>query len=174
MEFVMAPNLHWPDTMFSYDHATGVMYTCDAFGMHYCTEEPFDTDVQAIMPHYRWEAESICTSRFHVPVQRHNVNAMSPVGERNNAADLGLLSVLVELTKIFMLSLLLYMCLLVSILHHYASLCSDVPWQQRCSCHWLTGCRAAVTLRLQVLLRLPDEAQRKVCDHCTAQGECYL
>lgn len=23
MEFVMAPNLHWPDTMFSFDHATG-------------------------------------------------------------------------------------------------------------------------------------------------------
>ena len=38
MEFVMAPNLHWPDTMFTYDHATGVMYTCDAFGMHYCSE----------------------------------------------------------------------------------------------------------------------------------------
>lgn len=54
MEFVMAPNLHWPDTMFSYDHATGVMYTCDAFGMHYCTEDPFDTDVETIMPHYRF------------------------------------------------------------------------------------------------------------------------
>jgi flavorubredoxin len=37
VEFVMAPNLHWPDTMFSYDHATGVMYTCDAFGLHYCS-----------------------------------------------------------------------------------------------------------------------------------------
>ena len=23
MEFVMAPNLHWPDTMFTFDHATG-------------------------------------------------------------------------------------------------------------------------------------------------------
>jgi flavorubredoxin len=23
IEFVMAPNLHWPDTMFSFDHATG-------------------------------------------------------------------------------------------------------------------------------------------------------
>ena len=23
IEFIMAPNLHWPDTMFSYDHATG-------------------------------------------------------------------------------------------------------------------------------------------------------
>lgn len=25
MEFVMAPNLHWPDTMFSFDHATGAL-----------------------------------------------------------------------------------------------------------------------------------------------------
>jgi hypothetical protein len=122
----MAPNLHWPDTMFSYDHATGaallcvavcvralvqlcvcvcvrgvawcsvvlcsvartgcatptdcpkrplacqccprnprhpsphpklaatgVMYTCDAFGMHYCSQDPFDTGVDVIMPHYR-------------------------------------------------------------------------------------------------------------------------
>ena len=23
VEFVMAPNLHWPDTMFSFDHKTG-------------------------------------------------------------------------------------------------------------------------------------------------------
>lgn len=23
MEFVMAPNLHWPDTMFSFDHKSG-------------------------------------------------------------------------------------------------------------------------------------------------------
>ena len=38
LEFVMAPNLHWPDTMFSLDHATNVMYTCDAFGLHYCDE----------------------------------------------------------------------------------------------------------------------------------------
>ena len=38
IEFVMAPNLHWPDTMFSYDHATSVVFTCDAFGMHYCSE----------------------------------------------------------------------------------------------------------------------------------------
>ena len=49
----MAPNLHWPDTMFTYDHGTGIMYTCDAFGTHYCTGEAFDTDVQAMMPHFR-------------------------------------------------------------------------------------------------------------------------
>ncbi|CAL8463908.1 g3443 [Coccomyxa elongata] len=54
IEFVMAPNLHWPDTMFSFDHATGVMYTCDAFGAHYCQEDPFDTALQPLAPHFRF------------------------------------------------------------------------------------------------------------------------
>ena len=38
LDFVPAPNLHWPDTMFTYDHKTQLLYTCDAFGMHYCSE----------------------------------------------------------------------------------------------------------------------------------------
>ena len=38
IEFVIAPNLHWPDTIFSFDRATQILYTCDAFGMHYCSE----------------------------------------------------------------------------------------------------------------------------------------
>ncbi|KAI7837261.1 hypothetical protein COHA_008875 [Chlorella ohadii] len=54
LEFVMAPNLHWPDTMFSYDHGTGVMYTCDAFGMHYCSEDPYDSQLAPLEPHYRF------------------------------------------------------------------------------------------------------------------------
>ncbi|KAF5832340.1 flavin reductase-like protein [Dunaliella salina] len=54
MEFVMAPNLHWPDTLFTYDHLTGVMYTCDAFGLHYCDENPFDVDLKKIQQHYRF------------------------------------------------------------------------------------------------------------------------
>ncbi|GMH33319.1 hypothetical protein BSKO_01153 [Bryopsis sp. KO-2023] len=54
LEFVMAPNLHWPDTMFSYDRASGIMFTCDAFGMHYCTEDPFDSHLKDIESHYRF------------------------------------------------------------------------------------------------------------------------
>lgn len=54
LEFVMAPNLHWPDTMFSYDPLTGIMFTCDAFGMHYCSEDPMDTDLEVIVPHFRF------------------------------------------------------------------------------------------------------------------------
>eukprot|EP00438_Fugacium_kawagutii_P028986 Skav211308 [mRNA] locus=scaffold3605:34076:39426:+ [translate_table: standard] len=53
LEFVIAPNLHWPDTMFTFDHKTGVLFTCDAFGMHYCSEHPEDVEgVKDLLPHY--------------------------------------------------------------------------------------------------------------------------
>ena len=52
LRFIMAPNLHWPDTMFSFDPATKLMYTCDAFGSHYCTEDMFDVNLEAVLPHY--------------------------------------------------------------------------------------------------------------------------
>ena len=48
LEFVSAPNLHWPDTIFTYDRKTQVLYTCDAFGMHYCDEPTFDEDLDLI------------------------------------------------------------------------------------------------------------------------------
>ncbi|VEP15400.1 putative diflavin flavoprotein A 1 [Hyella patelloides LEGE 07179] len=48
LEFVSAPNLHWPDTIFTYDYKTQVLYTCDAFGMHYCDEPTFDEDLSLI------------------------------------------------------------------------------------------------------------------------------
>lgn len=54
LEFVNAPNLHWPDTIFSYDAGTQVMFTCDAFGMHYCSESTFDEDLGAIEADYRF------------------------------------------------------------------------------------------------------------------------
>ena len=33
---------------------TGVMFTCDAFGAHYCTVDAFDTELEALAPHYRF------------------------------------------------------------------------------------------------------------------------
>ena len=32
----------------------GVMFTCDAFGAHYCTDDAFDTELEALAPHYRF------------------------------------------------------------------------------------------------------------------------
>jgi len=59
LKFIMAPNLHWPDTMFSFDPASKLMYTCDAFGSHYCTEDVFDSNLEAVMPHYRFYYECL-------------------------------------------------------------------------------------------------------------------
>ena len=54
IEFVNAPNLHWPDTIFSYDHKSGILFTCDAFGMHYCSDATYDEDLKAIEKDYRF------------------------------------------------------------------------------------------------------------------------
>lgn len=54
LEFVSAPNLHWPDTMFTYDRQTQILYTCDAFGLHYCDEYTFDEDLGAIEADFRF------------------------------------------------------------------------------------------------------------------------
>ncbi|WP_017301021.1 diflavin flavoprotein [Nodosilinea nodulosa] len=42
LTFISAPNLHWPDTMLTYDGSTGVLYTCDVFGLHYCDDSLYD------------------------------------------------------------------------------------------------------------------------------------
>jgi flavorubredoxin/flavin reductase (DIM6/NTAB) family NADH-FMN oxidoreductase RutF len=53
LEFVIAPNLHWPDTIFSYDHKTQTLFTCDAFGMHYCNDFTFDEDLEPLEPDFK-------------------------------------------------------------------------------------------------------------------------
>ena len=59
LEFLNAPNLHWPDTIFTYDHKTQTLFTCDAFGAHFCTDDPFDEDLEALSPDYRFYYECL-------------------------------------------------------------------------------------------------------------------
>ncbi|MBW4625831.1 MAG: flavin reductase [Brasilonema octagenarum HA4186-MV1] len=59
LEFVIAPNLHWPDTIFSFDHKTQTLFTCDAFGMHYCSDSTFDEDLKAIEADYQYYYECL-------------------------------------------------------------------------------------------------------------------
>ncbi|MDJ0633642.1 MAG: diflavin flavoprotein [Xenococcaceae cyanobacterium MO_188.B29] len=59
LEFVNAPNLHWPDTIFSYDAKTQVLYSCDAFGMHYCSDSVFDRDLAVIELDYQFYYECL-------------------------------------------------------------------------------------------------------------------
>ncbi|MCL2321995.1 MAG: FprA family A-type flavoprotein [Oscillospiraceae bacterium] len=42
LKFISAPFLHWPDSMFTYLIEDKILFTCDAFGSHYCEENIFD------------------------------------------------------------------------------------------------------------------------------------
>jgi flavorubredoxin/flavin reductase (DIM6/NTAB) family NADH-FMN oxidoreductase RutF len=76
LEFVIAPNLHWPDTIFTFDHHTKTLYTCDAFGMHYCTEATFDEDLEAISPDYHYYYDCLMG-----PNARSVLSALKRMGE---------------------------------------------------------------------------------------------
>ncbi len=45
LRFIAAPNLHWPDTIYSYLEEDKLLFTCDSFGAHYCDPEMFDDKV---------------------------------------------------------------------------------------------------------------------------------
>ena len=42
LRFISAPNLHWPDTMYTYLEEDKLLFTCDSFGEHYCDDRLFD------------------------------------------------------------------------------------------------------------------------------------
>jgi flavorubredoxin/flavin reductase (DIM6/NTAB) family NADH-FMN oxidoreductase RutF len=53
LEFISAPNLHWPDTILTYDHGTQTLFTCDVFGMHYCDDQTYDEALALLDADYK-------------------------------------------------------------------------------------------------------------------------
>jgi flavorubredoxin len=45
LQFVDAPMLHWPDSMFTYSAYDKILFSNDAFGQHYATNKLFDDEV---------------------------------------------------------------------------------------------------------------------------------
>jgi flavorubredoxin len=41
LKFISAPNLHWPDSIYTLLVEDKVLFTCDSFGAHYCSSEMF-------------------------------------------------------------------------------------------------------------------------------------
>ena len=42
LQFISAPFLHWPDTMFTYLKEDKILFPCDFFGAHYCDPKVFN------------------------------------------------------------------------------------------------------------------------------------
>lgn len=54
LQFINAPFLHWPDSMFTYLQEDSVLFSCDYLGSHYC--EPTALDKEVKQPQAYWEA----------------------------------------------------------------------------------------------------------------------
>ena len=85
LEFVNAPNLHWPDTIFTYDHGSGILFTCDAFGMHYCSDDLYDEQLSAIEPDYRFYYECLMAPNARSVLAA--MKRMEPLGNINLVAN---------------------------------------------------------------------------------------
>ena len=48
LKFISAPNLHWPDSMFTWVEDAKTLFTCDFLGCHYC--EPYVFDYRVAYP----------------------------------------------------------------------------------------------------------------------------
>ncbi len=83
LEFVSAPNLHWPDTIFTYDYKTQVLYTCDAFGMHYCDEPTFDEDLDLIEADFEY---------YYDCLMKPNARSVLAAIKRMNKLELGMIA----------------------------------------------------------------------------------
>lgn len=42
LRVIGAPNLHWPDTIYTYLEEDGLLFTCDSFGAHFADERMYD------------------------------------------------------------------------------------------------------------------------------------
>jgi flavorubredoxin len=66
LKFISAPNLHWPDTMLTYLVEDKILFTCDLFGAHFCSEEMFNDNSAEYLESFRYYFDIILKpfSRF--------------------------------------------------------------------------------------------------------------
>jgi len=68
MTIVSAPNLHWPDSIFSYLHEDKLLFSCDCFGAHFCHANMYNDKVGNYEDSYRYYFDVILKpfSKFYL------------------------------------------------------------------------------------------------------------
>ncbi len=59
LKFITAPNLHWPDTMFTYLPEEKILFPCDAFGAHFCGDGLYDDEVDDFSQEFAFYFDTI-------------------------------------------------------------------------------------------------------------------
>ncbi|HJX70389.1 MAG TPA: FprA family A-type flavoprotein [Bacteroidales bacterium] len=74
LKFISAPNLHWPDTIYTYLEEDKILFTCDSFGSHYCNELMFDDLVGDFSQSFKYYFDVILR-----PFSKYMLNALDKI-----------------------------------------------------------------------------------------------
>jgi len=84
LQFIFAPNVHWPDTMFTYLKEDNILFTCDFLGAHYVFDDVFATPSEELTySAKRYYAEimmpfrALC-KKYTQQVREMNVDIIAP------------------------------------------------------------------------------------------------
>ncbi len=84
LRFISAPNLHWPDTMYTYLEEDKLLFTCDSFGCHFADDRMFDDEVDDFDVAFRYYFDVIIKpfSKFMLKaidkIEPLEINAICP------------------------------------------------------------------------------------------------
>lgn len=78
LRFINAPNLHWPDTIYTYLEEDGLLFTCDSFGAHFCEEHLFDDEVEDYSDSFKYYFDVILR-----PFSKFMIKAIEKIEDLN-------------------------------------------------------------------------------------------
>jgi flavorubredoxin len=74
LKFISAPNLHWPDSMFTLLVEDKILFTCDSFGAHYCSSEMYSDFSEKYTDSFKYYFDIIMK-----PFSRFMINAVNRI-----------------------------------------------------------------------------------------------
>lgn len=78
LKFISAPLLHWPDTIFTFDEYDKILFTCDAFGSHYCGEGIFNDENEDFSYYFKYYYDGIMS-----PFKKNIISAVEKIKPLN-------------------------------------------------------------------------------------------
>jgi flavorubredoxin len=74
LRFISAPNLHWPDSIYTLLVEDKVLFTCDSFGAHYCSSEMYSEFSEVYTETFRYYFDVIFQ-----PFSRYMIKAIDKI-----------------------------------------------------------------------------------------------
>ncbi len=79
LQFMFAPWVHWPETMFSFLREDKILFTCDFFGSHFATGTLYaDDEHHVYLSAKRYYAEIMMPFRQKYPTYLQKIEALAP------------------------------------------------------------------------------------------------